>query len=97
MRVSINVDFEFSGCNYHPPSGLEFHTAETLMRECGLNPEQDYQIWAFRDLLLSCAGQIAEDWPTLEQAIRKDVTDRLGYANGVAPQPRELAVDGARA
>ncbi|MFG0285168.1 MAG: hypothetical protein ACF8R7_12160 [Phycisphaerales bacterium JB039] len=87
MQVTITVDFEFSGCNYHAPSALDFETCEEVLREEGRPPALDYQVWAYRDLLLKFAQQIAHQWPDLESAIREDVEKRLGYKDGVAPIP----------
>lgn len=93
MQISVTVDFTFSGCDYHPPPPPDFDTALSIMRAGGLDPQLDYEVWAYRDLLLALSQQVARQWPRLEREIRDDVTARLGYENGVAPRQDGVSPD----
>jgi hypothetical protein len=87
MQFTSSINFEFSGCSYHQESAFDFQTALQVLNENNVQPHLDYQVWAFRDLVLEIANDIASQWSTVEQKIRDDVASRNGYPNGISPNP----------
>ena len=87
MKIERKVDFEFSGCTYHPkePDGMVFGTEEaaTFLREAGIKTPTRYQSYLFRDLLLQIGREIAEEFDDIEDLVRADVKKRLGYEEWV--------------
>lgn len=83
MKVSLTIDFEFSGCEYHPPppEGAEFDLAmaRAFLAEAGNPDASAYQLNLYRDLFLALGRRLADTLETLEPEIRKDVKARRGY------------------
>ncbi len=82
MRINHAVEFEFSGCEYHPPApagvAFDLEMAKRLLGEAGHVDPSQYQLNMYRDLLLEFARSLAKDFRRLEPTIQEDVVRRKG-------------------
>lgn len=83
MIIKTQVEFEFSGCDYHKknPFGIEFgpEIGEAFLKEAGIENPTRYQSYIIRDLLLEYGREVVKGFSLLETKVRADVKARRGF------------------
>lgn len=83
MKITNSIDFEFSGCDYHPPpppgAAFGLDVARAFLCEAGTAEPTPYQLNLFRDLLLAVGREVAQQMKDIEPRVRADVERRRGY------------------
>lgn len=83
MQINQSLDFEFSGCDYHPPppSGVPFDhdLARAFLREAGCAEPTRYQLNLYRDLFLAFGRALAARLHEIEPEVRAEVKRRRGF------------------